>query len=186
MLEIGCGHGDIGAHFLALGADVTFADARAEHLEVVASRYSMARTARLDAGQPLPWPDDAFDVVLHLGVLYHLPPDAVKPAIRDACRVGRRIVLETIVSDSADPQYCPPTVEAGYDQAFAGTGSRPSPALVESVLDAQGLRWRRFDDARLNSWVHAYDWPPQNNGDYDGTQAPGVIWGRRRLWMTER
>jgi SAM-dependent methyltransferase len=185
VLEVGCGYGDLGAHFLALGAQVTFADAREEHLDVVRARYPEARRVRLDAAERFPFPDDGFDLVLHLGVLYHLPPDAVKAAIAEACRIGRQMCLETIVSDSDDPTYCPATVEAGYDQAFGGTGSRPSPALVEACLTSASLDWRRFDDAALNSGPHAYDWQPKNNGEYDATHS-GRRWGHRRLWMIRK
>lgn len=185
VLEVGCGFGDLGAHFLALGADVTFADARQEHLDVVRSRYPAARRLKMDAAEAYAIDDNAFDIVLHLGVLYHLPPATLKRAVAEACRVGRQLCLETIVSDSSDPAYCPPTVEAGYDQAFSGTGSRPSPAFVESCLTAARLDWQRFDDPALNSGPHIYDWVPKNNGDYDGTQ-PGRLWGHRRLWIASK
>jgi SAM-dependent methyltransferase len=182
VLEVGCGFGDLGAHFLALGADMTFADARQEHLDVVATRYPQARRARFDAAEPFPFADSRFDIVLHLGLLYHLPPTAVRGALAEACRVGREICIETIVSDSDDPTYCPATVEEGYDQAFVGTGSRPSPALVESCLTAAQCTWRRFDDPALNSGVHRYDWQPKHNGDYDATYTGGR-WGHRRFWI---
>jgi SAM-dependent methyltransferase len=167
VLELACGHGDIGAFFLSLGADVTFVDARAEHLDVVRSRYPGAATVLHDANQPLLPPNGTgYDFVIHMGLLYHLRPDAVAGSIANACSLGRHIVLETEVCDSDDPALIIETREAGFDQAVDGVGSRPSSACIERVLNECGVRWARHDDARLNTEFHLYDWKPLNNGRY--------------------
>ncbi len=167
VLELACGHGDIGAFFLSLGADVTFADAREEHLAVVRLRYSGVSIVRHDANHPLePPPGSPYDFVVHMGLLYHLRPDAIAANLENTCALGRRIVLETEVCDSDDPAMIIETCETGFDQAVDGVGSRPSSAFIERVLDKCGVRWRRHDDPRLNTDLHVYDWKPLNNGRY--------------------
>jgi hypothetical protein len=138
VLELGCGHGDIGPHFLALGGDVMFADARPEHVDIVSSRYHGARTLRLDAPSRFP---STRRVRSRPAPRRALPSAVVRSeaAIRQACRVGRRIWLETIVSDSDHPEYGPPSGEEGDDQSFGGTGSRPSPAR-RSAPGAMAIR----------------------------------------------
>ena len=39
LLEVGCGHADIGNMFSRLGAVVTSSDGRKEHLEIVKQKY---------------------------------------------------------------------------------------------------------------------------------------------------
>ena len=167
VLELGCGHGDIGAFFLSLGADVTFSDAREEHLAVVRTRYPGAATMLHDSNRALPVATPGgYDFVIHMGLLYHLHPDAIATSIRDACAAGRRVVLETEVCDSLDSALIVETRESGFDQAFDGVGARPSSAFIEGVLNDCNVRWYRHDDARLNTDFHIYDWQPQNNGRY--------------------
>jgi 2-polyprenyl-3-methyl-5-hydroxy-6-metoxy-1,4-benzoquinol methylase len=167
LLELGCGHGDIGAFFLSLGADVTFSDAREEHLAVVQSRYPGAVTVLHDSNRPLPQPPSGrYDFVIHMGLLYHLHPDAVASSIRNACAVARHVVLETEVCDSSDPTLVVETRESGFDQAFDGIGARPSSAFVERVLNECDVRWRRHDDSRLNTDLHIYDWQARDNGRF--------------------
>jgi 2-polyprenyl-3-methyl-5-hydroxy-6-metoxy-1,4-benzoquinol methylase len=167
VLELACGHGDIGAFFLSLGADVTFVDAREEHLAVVRTRYPDATTVLHDANHPLQPPKgSAYDYVVHMGLLYHLRPDAVAASLANVCTLGRHVVLETEVCDSDDPSMIIATCESGFDQAVDGVGSRPSSAFIERTLNGCGVRWQRHDDPRLNTGFHIYDWEPLNNGRY--------------------
>jgi len=172
VLEVGCGYGDIGAAVAKLGASVTCSDAVAGHLKVVARRHPEVRIMRadLDAGWPFA---DRYDLLLHLGVLYHLEdPEA---AIRQALTAADHIVLETEVSDSDDPAFNVRTAEKGYDQAFNHVGCRPSPAFVERVLTDAGRAFDRVTDDRCNHWIHRYDWPVENTGAHES--------GRRRMWF---
>jgi 2-polyprenyl-3-methyl-5-hydroxy-6-metoxy-1,4-benzoquinol methylase len=172
VLELACGHGDIGAFFLSLGANVTCVDAREAHLAVVRARYPGIATVLHDANHPLSPPKGSpYDFVIHMGLLQHLSPDAVEANLVNTCRLGRRIVLETEVCDSDDPAMIVETREAGFDQAVNGVNSRPSTACIERILDTSGVRWRRHDDPRLNTSFHVYDWAPLNNGRYFDADA---------------
>lgn len=175
LLEVGCGHADIGAAFAALGAVVTGSDARAEHLDVARRRHPEIagwQVADLDSE----WPFDlGFDLVLHLGVLYHLADP--EQALRRLLQSSGHIVLETEVSDSSDPGFVRATDEEGYDQAFNSRGSRPSPALVERVLAEAGRPFSRITDDRCNAGFHHYDWPIGETGESRN--------GLRRMWFVE-
>jgi len=171
LLELGCGHAHIGNKFHDLGADVTSSDARKEHLEIVNDTYPHIKTQMLDADK-----DDIptkYDIILHWGVLYHLSEIEKHLAkISPKCDV---LLLETEVCDSDDGAFFITTNEEGYDQAFNGTGIRPSPAYVEKVLEKNGFQFRLVKDSILNSGFHSYDWDVKNTNTWAG--------GLRRFWI---
>lgn len=174
LLELGCGYGDIGAALAQLGARVTCSDAREEHLARVRERWPHLQTVRADLDRE--WPFDRFDVILHLGVLYHLEPS--HGSLRRACRSCAHLVLETEVCDSADPTLVLTVDEDGYDQAFGGKGCRPTGARVEALLAEEGMTFERVTDGRCNSGWHKYDWPIRNTGRYED--------GLRRFWFAAK
>jgi SAM-dependent methyltransferase len=171
LLELGCGHGDIGAAFAALGAHVTCCDAREEHLAVVRARSPHIATVRADLDRE--WPLQRYDIILHLGLLYHLEP--THASLRRCCGSCTHLVLETEVCDSSDPELVLIAAEEGYDQAFSGTGCRPSARRVERVLAHEGMIVDRVVDSRCNSGIHIYDWPIR--------ETHGAPEGLRRFWF---
>jgi SAM-dependent methyltransferase len=174
ILEVGCGHGDIGATFSRLGAHVTCSDARAEHLAVINERFPDIQTVETDLDKH--WPSGKYDLTIHMGVLYHLAD--FKSALERACRDSQRIVLETEVVDSDDPTLLISTNESGFDQAKNGIGVRPTAAAIEQVLESAGMTFTRIADSRCNSGFHVYDWPVQNTRTWRH--------GLRRFWFVER
>lgn len=178
VLELGCGFGDIGASFLTLGADVTFSEGRAEHLGVIAGRYPGIASSRLvayDAEDPWPFAD-RFDLVINMGLVYHV--DNWQRSIVGSVRAADRVVLETEVCDSDDPNLVVKIPEVGEDQAISGTGSRPSGAAVEALLRAEGCRFERITDSRCNAAFHRYDWSVTGSGGWEH--------GLRRFWFVWR
>jgi hypothetical protein len=171
LLELGCGHAHIGNKFHELGADVTSSDARMEHLEIVNDTYPHIKTYILDADKDdIP---ETYDIILHWGLLYHLNEIENHLAkISQKCDV---LLLETEVCDSDDSTFFITTNEEGYDQAFNGTGIRPSPAYVEKVLEKNGFQFRLVKDSILNSGFHSYDWDVKNTNTCAG--------GLRRFWI---
>lgn len=174
LLELGCGYGDIGARFARLGATVTCADGRPEHLAVLRERWPDLTAVQADLDRE--WPFGAYDVILHLGVLYHLEP--THASLRHSCRSTAHLVLETEVCDSASPDAIVLTAEQGYDQSVTGTGCRPSGARVERILTEEGMTFERITDDRCNAGMHVYDWPVTN--------TLGITHGQRRFWFAER
>jgi SAM-dependent methyltransferase len=173
LLEVGCGYGDIGAAFSRLGANVTCSDAVPGHLKEVARRYPGIKTTRADLDGP--WPFETFDICVHLGLLYHLrDPEA---SLRAAVQHSSILILETVVNFSDDPYSIDLIQESGYDQAWGGTGSRPSGAFVERVLTETGCTFERITDDRCNSGYHRYDWSTAN--------PPAEDYGTRRMWFVK-
>ena len=174
LLELGCGYGDIGACFASLGAEVTCADARDEHLQVLQDRWPSLTVVRADLDRE--WPFARFDVILHLGVLYHLEP--THASLRHACRSAQHLVVESEVCDAWSPEAVIVTPERGYDQSFAGQGCRPSAARVERILQEEGMQFERVADARCNAGMHVYDWPDANTNTFRH--------GQRRFWFATK
>lgn len=174
ILELGCGHGHIGRYLQnQLGARVTFADSRLEHLDVIKGVMPNADTVCFD--QNSPWDlGRKFDLIIHWGVLYHL--DNWRQDLECAVNHSSMIFLESEVCDSEDFEFeiKLPAVE-GYDQDCGEYSTRPSAAAIEDKLIECNLLYRRFDSPELNSEFHCYDWESTNSNKW--TQ------GQRRFWI---
>ena len=71
ILELGCGMGQIGDHFKHLGATVTFAEGRECFANEMRKLFPTNEIHVLD--QENEWTfDKKYDIIIHLGVLYHL------------------------------------------------------------------------------------------------------------------
>ena len=154
VLELGAAHGDIGLHFLKLGADVLFADVRIEHLRTINQKLfelnHNPKTIVLDQNKRYDL-DRKFDLILHTGVLNHL--DDWKQDLECAINHTNLMILESMVSVK------------NYVSNF-------SQEDVENHLSDLGCKFFRFDTSDLNtdwSWdsdllgvnlltKHIYDW----------------------------
>jgi SAM-dependent methyltransferase len=174
LLELGCGYGDLGAAFAGLGAVVTCCDARAEHLDVLRERWPDVNAVQADLNRE--WPFDRFDIILHLGLLYHLEPTHM--SLRLSCRSADHLVLESEVCDASSPDLVVVAPEQGYDQAVDGQGCRPSAARVERILSEEGMAVERLTDGRCNAGIHVYDWPVRDTGRFQH--------GQRRFWFARK
>lgn len=175
ILEIGCGYADIGAVFSQLGASVTVCDGRSEHIDVVRQRHPELKSLIIDLNNE--WPEGYFDLVIHMGVLYHLSD--LKKSIKQACLCADKIVLETEVCDSDDANDILFIKERnGYDQALDQRGVRPSAEAIEKILSEFDMKYIRINDNRCNAHYHKYDWPVTNTKKWE----PGL----RRLWFIEK
>lgn len=174
VLELGCGYADIGAHFHSLGAQVVCIDARPEHVEVARQRHPFLTVIQHDLEKV--WTLGSFDVILHLGVLYHL--SNIESNLRDVCGHCNHLVLESVVCDSSNPDLCLSVTEEGYDQSYSGLGSRPAPAYVERIIYNAGMLCNRLKGPECNSSIHQYDWMERNTEE--------VVFGYRRFWFCRR
>lgn len=172
ILELACGYGDIGAAFATLGAQVTCSEVRPEHLRVINKRYSQIKT--VPANLENEWPfKERFDLILNLGVLYHLKNFAF--ALAKSLESADHVVLETEVCDSEDPDRVIMIQESGYDQSYIGVGTRPSAACIERIMESHRASYERVSDNRCNALFHNYDWKVENTGRWCS--------GLRRFWF---
>jgi SAM-dependent methyltransferase len=171
ILELGCGHADIGNMFYDLGAIVTSSDVRKEHLEVVNQKYPNIKTLLIDGD--IDSIKDKYDIIVHWGLLYHL--NEIENHLEKISQKCDVLLLETEVCDSDDSAFFITINEDGYDQAFNARGIRPSPAYVEKVLKKNGFQFKLIQDSILNSGFHRYDWDVKNTNTCAG--------GLRRFWI---
>ena len=177
ILELGCGHGDVGDYFSNLGAIVTFAEGRQENLDHIMMVYPDAETILLD--QDNRWNlSKKFDIIIHWGVLYHL--NNWQQDLTSTLEHTNLLFLETEVPDSIEPNFELTMYENAKspDQSLTGKSIRPSADRIENYLSELGAAYQRYDDAELNSFPHVYDWTVANTN----TQ----LRGHRRFWIISR
>jgi len=178
VLELGGGHGEIGAVLAELGASVLCLEGRARNVAYAQLRQRSIpgfRCVQADLE------DDfshfgQFDLIINLGLLYHLRN--VDDHLRCCFAMAPDMVLETVVCDSIDPHAIRYLKEdpAVDEEALRGTGSRPSPFYVERVAAENAFRFHRLFDADLNVGDQfVYDWQHHNDNRPEG-------WRLRRMW----
>lgn len=175
-LELACLHGVAGAVLRErFNCDMTFTDARISNEKYFIKNNPNSNLLILD--QENEWNlNRQFDFVIHWGILYHL--NNWQQDLKCTLEHSKVIFLESEVSDSLDPNFEIKIKESSNnDQAFSRTGSRPSAAFIEKILDSFGAKWTRYDDEMLNSDFHEYDWISKD----DRTQKNG----RRRFWIID-
>jgi pseudaminic acid biosynthesis-associated methylase len=131
-LEVGC---NVGGNLIRiaeqLGAtNVAGVDVNENALAVLAERLPDA-DLRCATAVGLPFTDDSFDLVFTMGVLIHVAPNELEPAMREVVRCSRRYVL-------AGEYYAPEVTELPYRGERGALYKRDYGALYEA-LDA-GLR----------------------------------------------
>ena len=174
ILDLGCGHGDIGGALFRLGAEVTGVDARQDHIKMAQKKFPGIKflTADVERGFPI---NKNFDIILDLGLLCHVKD--YENHLREICKKTTHLVLETAVCDSIDDKLSININEnkALIDHAINGVGSRPSVAAIERVLTECGMTFKRVDSNKLNSGSYVYDWYPSYNNSVD--------FNKRRMWF---
>jgi 2-polyprenyl-3-methyl-5-hydroxy-6-metoxy-1,4-benzoquinol methylase/glycosyltransferase involved in cell wall biosynthesis len=174
ILDAGAGDGEFGAAFLRLGAGVTAADARQEHLNNIRKKYPNIKTIRLNFESPLNI-NTKFDITLSIDTLCHV--SNYEKHLRDLCNRSKIIFLETAVCDSSDPNISFSVSEnsSNNNLSFSGLASSPSAAKIEKILAEQGMFYVRIDDPQLNYEKYVYDWVVLNSKNQDSSL--------RRFWI---
>jgi len=177
ILEVGCGYADIGIAFTTLGAVVTCSDARQEHLDVVNERYPFIKTVLADIN--IEWPfDDEYDLIIHMGVLYHL--ENIAFSLEKTLQAGTQVILETEVSDSSSGDFVLQVEENsnGYDQSITGLGSRPSIKHLENYFNKYSMQHERLETSSCNSTFHQYNWKQTGSDEWRH--------GLRAMWFISK
>lgn len=184
ILELGCGHADMGNIFYMLGADVTVTDARMTHLEVVKEKYPYLERVVHDLNNEEWTFGKDYDLILNMGTLYHL--EKFEQMLKNCFLNCKNMFLESIVSDSDDPYFVKYPMEdgrdSGSDQSFTDIGCRPSWANVERIIQENHFSFERYFNRGLNSESNLFDWIPQNSLEC-GCYIDEKFFWLRRAWV---
>ena len=176
ILELGGGHGDLGAFFADLGSKVTCLEGRIQncniaklkwnHLDTFECHHHDLETDFRKYG--------TFDLIINTGVLYHIKE--IASHLSHCIEMSNSIIMETEVCDSLDDSKVIFVDEnqKALTQAVSGTGSRPSPTYIEKFFEEKQFLTQRFFTSDLNSGPHIYDWEHKNDDS--------VTSGFRRFW----
>lgn len=93
VLDLGCGIGGYAHRLQQLGFDVVAIDRNPEY---VARARSIGVRCELGVGETLPFEDGAFDTVVMVEVLEHLPDDVAPGVLSEVRRVTRGNLLLTV------------------------------------------------------------------------------------------
>ena len=136
VLEVGCGHGHLGAALEDLGAKVTSIDGREDNIRQVRKKFPNRPAFTCDVGSADLEKYGPVDIVFAFGILYHLPRPAEFLARCSA--MSDVLLMEGAVSDILEPEIVWVKERGFYDQAIDGMGCRPSPSWVEENLRLAG------------------------------------------------
>lgn len=182
VLELGSAHGDIGIELLKLGADVTFSDARQEHLKSIVNNLSqynfIPKTICFNQNERYDM-SMKFDLVLHLGTLYHI--ENWQQDLECALNHTNTMILESAVFPS----------ERQMKHPVYGPYKCDNPHLtqegIESHLRDLGCKFIRFDLPELDSIGGWFNQDFKDNHIYSWHVPRGVTIGEtdhyRRFWL---
>jgi len=177
LLEVGTLNGQNGNTFTELGAIVTVQDAREEHVNDALKKYPHLTGYVHDLNKGL-GTDDHFDIILHMGVLYHL--ESLQPLI-DACSQCSHLILETRVCKNSARVCYYVSGNNNIDQSYTSKGIRPSPSLIESVLEEQGFTHERVKDLdSLGHFQYKWTWKELTKDILDEGHSPRAFWFCKR------
>jgi SAM-dependent methyltransferase len=187
VLELGSGHGEIGAFFAELGANVLCLDGREQNVNFANLKHRKLNNFKclqfnlendfMEFGR--------FDLIINFGLLYHLTN--VDAHLNCCFKMSDDIFLETVVSDSTD-LYKIFYIKENKDideEALEGTGSRPSPFYVERIANENNFEVKRYFSSDLNVRdllgrnLFTYDWVHRNDNRHGG-------WELRRCWRFKK
>lgn len=176
VLELGCGHGHVGVMLKRWGADVLLTDGREWCVEAT-NYYWPDMDVRL-VDQTKPYSLGNFDLVIHWGITYHLPPDKWKEDLKCAFGHGKKICYECEVVDWANDNFAEACPDEGLDKSLSGVGTKISTRTLEKSFRELGYRWKRYDDEDLDTGSSRYSWVEEDNGNW--------FPGQRRFWMLKK
>lgn len=173
-LELGCGHGHVSRMLKDWGAEPLATDGSAWCVEATKYFWPDLEVRQLD--QTTDYNLGKFDLVIHWGVSYHLPPDAWEYDLMRAVDHGGIVSYESQVVDSDDPGCVRSnTDDKGEDRSLTGTGTHISVGAIEGCLRTIGKPFKRYDDADLDTGQQKYSWEAKNEGF--------CHYQLRRFWM---
>jgi tRNA (mo5U34)-methyltransferase len=158
VLDIGCNAGFYSFQLAARGASVLALDVDEHYL-----RQARWAAEQLDSHDRVEFRrmqiydladhDEKFDLVLFLGVLYHLRyPQLALDLV--ASRVGRRLILQTLTMPGDEPIEMPADLPLERRDVLAAPGW-PRAAMVERSLAGDPTNWWIADDACVRAMLRS-------------------------------
>ena len=199
ILELGACHGDIGIELIKLGAKVTFADYRQEHLDSISEKlkdYAFLNCEFIQLDQETKWNlNSKYDLVLHLGVLYHLKN--WKQDLECAMQHSNTMILESLVHNNIFPDTIKKVNVDPFTEKYHGKNPKELSFFcqesVEATLNKIDCRHIRFENENLNSNIcwerdsilvkHMYNWDYNNNFSNLHKNEFKVLVHHRRFWL---
>lgn len=173
ILELGCMAGVMGRWMQQCGADVTFCDGRQQWLDVVKEIDPDAKVELADLNREWPFDGQRFDLVLHMGLLYHLSDPMF--SLLHALAAGEKVVVETQVVDQDHEALITFDEDVGDDQSLDGGACQPTIRWVELVLRSAGRTGVRATPPTVG--IHTYKWDQQGKQHY--------MPGKRAMWLVD-
>lgn len=137
-LDVGCGVGHFAALLQQLGFEVNAFEGRAENAEEAERRVSGLKVHVGEAEEIGSFGMGSFDLVLALGLLYHLEnPFRVIRQLRHI--TGKLLVIESMCIDDPNPVLCLRDEGHGGDQGLRYVAFYPSEACLAKMLYSAGF-----------------------------------------------
>lgn len=152
ILDVGCGDGALARALVRRGARVTGVDPLAEALE--AARRRVPEATFVEGGaERLAFPDGAFDSVVFLNSLHHVPEPLMEAALAEALRVSRGPVL--VVEPLAEGPFFE-AMRPVEDETRIRAAAQAALGAVEGRGVGRLLRGGEYDDVRRFADVDAF------------------------------
>ena len=186
ILELGGGHGEIGAFFAELGAEVVSAEGRLDNRNFANLKFRNIKnfkSVEFDGEKDFSFLGK-FDLIINFGFIEVV--ENINNVLDCCSRMSNRIILDTLVCDSMDPE-CVLTFtydEIEYDDhpLHGRNCKRPSPAYIENFFAKAGFKCERHFTEDLNIDYFDYTWEHFNNMRTEVPTSVGITF-LRRFWL---
>lgn len=122
------------------------------------------------------------DIILNLGLFYHLSPSRAADILRTSIKRANKILFfETEVIDCDNRSFYKQHDGAidKLDKALVPLEIRPSIMYIEDIFREFPYEWERIESSELNVDGNVYDWQPQNTEEY----SIGFL---RKFWVLKK
>ncbi len=173
ILEVACGHGNIGKELIEKGSKVIFTDGRKEHVDSLIEDGLEAYVMDQDSLWKTDWLNGRkVDLIIHWGVLYHL--FNWQQDLWCATKLSPLVCMETEIVEGNISVLV--EEKEWFDQALNKETIKVSEIELENFFYTLDKKFQRYDDPDLNVGNHIYSWQPQGN-------IHKYIIGQRRFYM---
>jgi 2-polyprenyl-3-methyl-5-hydroxy-6-metoxy-1,4-benzoquinol methylase len=177
VLELAAANGDLGNMFHEVGSKVTCFEGRQGNVDVLKEKYPHLDAHVVNLDEPTRLTENKFDVVLHIGLLYHLLN--MESSLVEAMKCCDHLILETEVMDSDVDGYFVTTEDhTRMTSSLDGVSTRPTNAMLKRIIEDNGFSIEYPENPKtINTHPYIYDWNPNNHG---------LLYGARILWFLRR